>query len=129
MKRHFTINGNSGFSVFKLIGFGVIIAGLVIAFGSVIMLLWNSLMPEIFGLGKISYFQGIGLLLLSRILIGGFGDGNKSQQKRYEKTYQMGPVTVQKGLNKEDELYDKWWEAEGEASFENFIDKQDQPEA
>jgi hypothetical protein len=45
-----------------------------IALGSlVVMLLWNSLFPEIFGFKPIDYLQAAGLLVLSKILFGGFG--------------------------------------------------------
>jgi hypothetical protein len=37
------------------------------------MLLWNHLMPAIFGLPLISAWQALGLLVLSRLLFGGFG--------------------------------------------------------
>jgi hypothetical protein len=37
------------------------------------MSLWNWLMPPIFGLCLISFWQALGLLALSRILCGGFG--------------------------------------------------------
>ena len=37
------------------------------------MLLWNWLMPEIFGLTTITYLQAIGLLILSKILLTGIG--------------------------------------------------------
>jgi hypothetical protein len=38
-----------------------------------VMGLWNALMPAIFGLKSISYLQALGLLILSKILFGGFG--------------------------------------------------------
>jgi len=47
------------------------------AIGFIVMLLWNNLIPEIFGFKTISYFQSLGILLLSRILFGNFGFGNK----------------------------------------------------
>lgn len=37
--------------------------------GLVVMLLWNWLMTEIFGLPRIDYWQSIGLMLLSKILL------------------------------------------------------------
>jgi len=65
--------------VFKVVG--RIIIGLIIAaaaallFGFIVMLLWNWLMPEIFGLAEISYIQAWGLLLLAHILIkSGYSD-------------------------------------------------------
>jgi len=47
------------------------------AIGFIVMLLWNNLIPEIFGFKTISYFQSLGILLLSRILFGNFGFGPK----------------------------------------------------
>lgn len=43
------------------------------ALAAVIMVLWNSLMPAIFGLTAISYWQALGLLVLARLLFGNFG--------------------------------------------------------
>lgn len=42
----------------------------------VVMLLWNWLMPELFGVPAITWLQSLGLLLLSKILFG-FGGGGK----------------------------------------------------
>jgi hypothetical protein len=47
----------------------VAVAGL----GEVVHQLWNHLMPGIFGLGAIGYWQALGLLVLGRLLFGGFG--------------------------------------------------------
>lgn len=38
-----------------------------------VMLLWNWLMPMIFGITTITYIQAIGLLILSKILLTGIG--------------------------------------------------------
>jgi uncharacterized membrane protein YgcG len=73
-----------GTNVLKIIGW--VMAGLVIAagtaflFGFVVMLLWNWLMPEIFGLTEISYLQAWGLVLLAHIL---FKSGGHSQSGRF----------------------------------------------
>lgn len=40
-------------------------------FGSIVMLLWNWLMPDLFGLPHISFWQSAGLLMLCKILFGG----------------------------------------------------------
>ena len=50
---------------------------LFFAVGGIVMLLWNWLIPVIFGFKAISYIQALGLFLLSRILLGSFGFGNK----------------------------------------------------
>ncbi|MFM9908193.1 MAG: hypothetical protein ACKVOW_02525 [Chitinophagaceae bacterium] len=50
---------------------------LFFAVGIIIMLLWNCLIPAIFGLKAITYLQALGIFLLSRILFGSFGFWNK----------------------------------------------------
>ena len=52
------------------------VAAGIFAFGSVVMLLWNSLLPAILGVSTITFWQAIGLLILSKILFGGFSGGH-----------------------------------------------------
>jgi hypothetical protein len=59
-----------------LIVVGPIIAAIfVFVTGGIVMLLWNWLLPRLFGFPEITLLQGFGLLVLSRILFGGFGGG------------------------------------------------------
>lgn len=74
-----------GQKVLIVIGFVILGIGLLFLFGWVVMLLWNWLMPEIFGLKTITYWQGWGLLALSSILFKGMGSsggGGKSDRRR-----------------------------------------------
>jgi len=67
------------------IGFGILGIGLAALIGWVTMLLWNWLMPEIFGLTSINYWQSWGLLILSFILFKSWGSGDsggRSDRKR-----------------------------------------------
>ena len=41
--------------------------------GEVVRLLWNALLPTLFGWPRITFWQALGLLALCRILFGGFG--------------------------------------------------------
>lgn len=50
----------------------VIVAVAFVVFGFVTMELWNWLMPAVFGLKAISFGQAVGLVVLSKILLGGF---------------------------------------------------------
>ena len=59
---------------FRFAGIGIMLATCAV-FGVAVMLLWNALLPQIFGLPQISYLQAAGLLLLARILFGGLGGG------------------------------------------------------
>jgi len=60
------------YRVFKAIKILLMVIVAVILFGYVTMSLWNSLMPAIFGLKLITFWQALGLLLLAKILFGGF---------------------------------------------------------
>lgn len=42
-------------------------------FGFILMNLWNWLAPAIFGARTITFWQALGILVLSKILFGGFG--------------------------------------------------------
>lgn len=54
--------------IFKGVVFGLLAA---VVFALALMLLWNWLMPAIFGLGLITFWQALGLLVLSKIIFGG----------------------------------------------------------
>ena len=67
------------------IGFGILGISLAFLFGWIVMLLWNWLMPDIFGLKRLTYWQAWGLLILCQVLFKGFGSGHsghRSDRKR-----------------------------------------------
>jgi hypothetical protein len=54
----------------------LMVAGLLLFIfigGEVVRLLWNWLLPALFGFPQITFWQALGLLALCRILFGGFG--------------------------------------------------------
>lgn len=55
------------FMFFPLLFIG---AGLLL--GAVVMWLWNAILPPVLAVGALSYWQAVGLLILCRILFGGF---------------------------------------------------------
>lgn len=56
----------------KGIAIAVLVPLALTALGYVVMALWNGLLPPILGVKTIHFWQAIGLLILSRILFGGF---------------------------------------------------------
>ncbi len=50
-----------------------IAGGLLI--GGMVMFLWNAILVPVLQVGALSFWQGLGLLVLSRILFGGFRGG------------------------------------------------------
>ena len=63
--------------------------------GTVVRLLWNWLLPPLFGFPRIEFWQALGLLALCRILFGGFGmrcPGRSGVRRRMaERWEQMTP--------------------------------------
>jgi len=52
--------------------------------GEVVMCLWNAIIPEVFtSLHTITYWQAIGILILSKILFGGFRKGGWRGRRGY----------------------------------------------
>jgi hypothetical protein len=49
-----------------------IVALVLFGVSAAVMLLWNWLLPGLFHVPEIGYWQAMGLLVLSRILLGGF---------------------------------------------------------
>lgn len=49
-------------------------------FTYVVMLLWNWLVPELFSGPILTYWQTLGILLLSKILLTGVGHGHKDSR-------------------------------------------------
>ena len=141
-------------SPLKIVGMvfgGIILAGLLaFLFGWVIMLLWNWLMPEIFGLGTITYWQGFGIFFLAKIIFGFGGehtsDSNKSKKKEKTIRSEIGDeirTEIRKEFHKEfakenghdfneeyDEKYEDWWTKEGKEAFEKYMntDKKEETE-
>ncbi|MDR2400124.1 MAG: hypothetical protein LBD73_00555 [Deferribacteraceae bacterium] len=58
---------------------------IILLVGGVTMLLWNALLPDIFGLPKICYLQGLGIFCLSRLLFG--GHGHEKEKSRFHRKY------------------------------------------
>jgi hypothetical protein len=50
--------------------------------GAAVMLLWNWLLPTLFGWHQITFWQALGLLALCRILFGGHGFGPSGLRHR-----------------------------------------------
>ncbi len=59
--------------IVKWIGFGLLFG---LGFGFLTMQLWNWLVPVLFAGPVINFWQAIGLLVLSKILFGGFKGGH-----------------------------------------------------
>jgi len=55
--------------------FPLVAGAAALALGAVVMALWNAILPEAAHAGRLGYWQGVGLLVLCRVLFGSFGTG------------------------------------------------------
>jgi hypothetical protein len=71
-------------------------------FGFVVMWLWNWLVPALFGGHTIGYWQAWGIIILSKILFGGFsgrpGDGGNWKRRMQQRLEKMTPEEREKFL-------------------------------
>jgi hypothetical protein len=60
----------------RILKFAIFAVLFLAIFTYVVMMLWNWLMPALFGWHVITYWQALGLLILSKILFGGLRGGS-----------------------------------------------------
>lgn len=137
----FKITGK--YKALKIIGLvilGVIAAALfALLFGLAVKALWNWLMPMIFGLKEIGYWEAVGLVILTKLLFGSFG-GCHSHNHKSKKSGTPWWKEIKQEIAKECakewtrdkagdshhdwEQYHKFWEEEGEGAFDAYLQRQ-----
>jgi hypothetical protein len=105
---------NKKFHPFKILG----MAGMVVLFvgiaGAVVMFLWNAIIPEVTGWKPLTYWQAIGILVLFKILFGGFRRGSGRDQRRRSRWKEMR--NKWKGMDPEErkQMKEKWVKMDAE---------------
>lgn len=105
---------------------GWVIGGIILAvifaflFGYFVMLLWNWIMPALFGLPEITYWMGFGIILLGRLIFGNFGPGHhkRDSDRKNHFRYKCRSYKNQKWQH-----YDDFWDAEGEKAFDSYVER------
>jgi hypothetical protein len=103
---------------FRFAGIGIMLI-MCAVFGVAVMLLWNVLMPEIFGLGQINYLQAAGLLILARLLFGGIGGWQGHA------AFQGARAGNERLFNQGNKLREKWMNMSREERKEFFEKEKD----
>ena len=96
-----------GYWIAKIV---VLVAFAIVAFTFVTMWLWNWLVPDLFNGPVISFWQTLGLLVLSKILFSGFGKKgghNHGPIKGYWK-YKLDKMTPEERERFKQKMKDKW---------------------
>lgn len=118
------MRGKSPIVIAGMVILGILaIGGLAILFGFMVMWLWNWLMPELFGLPTLTFWKAVGVVILSKLLFGGFGgkggsgSSHKSGSKKSKKNNDFSKWAH----------YDKFWEEHGEKAYSEYCDKINNP--
>lgn len=88
-----------------------------LAVALIVMWLWNCILPEILGVKIINYWQAMGILLLSKILFGGFhgkfGQGMREMKEKHMQNRMEGMTPEEK------EKFKEIWKQKCSAGFFN----------
>jgi hypothetical protein len=88
---------------------GVFVAAFfALVFGLAVKALWNWIMPAVFGLGVITYWQAFGIIVLAKILFSGIHSPHGHDRH-------LPPFARARGS------YDRWWREEGRAAFDEWM--------
>jgi len=101
-------------------------------FGWLVMVLWNWLMPSLFGVKAITFWQGFGVLFLAKLLFGGVGPRARPRHDRWRRRFRGRCYGVDDEGGKEGEgtpmpgdkyrwpLFRQFWRERGRAAFEAY---------
>ncbi len=99
-------------------------------FGAVVMWLWNWLMPVIFQLGVITYWQAVGLAILGRLLFGSLhhgGSHNKGGHNfghwKHRSNMRNSNICMDYAHGSKWRRYDQYWNEEGEQAFNDYLNR------
>ena len=107
---------------------GLVILGLIgatalaLLLGYVVVWLWNWLMPALFGITTITFWQAVALIVLARILIGGFHHSHKHTPR--DRIPPKWRTFARRQFSHSDwKYYCDYWKEEGEESFNEYVRK------
>jgi hypothetical protein len=122
-----------GFRIVGMVVFGIVAAVLfALVFGVLVMVLWNWLMPAIFQLGEINYWQAFGIVILAKLIFGTFGHRRDRKNGKYDHHEGFDNHTHFRRIfgdtgESDEEGFRKWkyfrdfWHEEGKEAFERYV--------
>jgi len=116
--------GSGPAKVIKIVGVVILamvaVAVLATVFGVFVKWLWNALMPEVFGLPEIGYWQAVGLVVLAHIFFG--ADHSTHYERSGRKRKKDRPSETGSPLHQEMEQdYTEFWREEGREAFKSWM--------
>jgi hypothetical protein len=98
--------------MFRIMKIAVIGVLALIVFGTLVMSLWNWLLPPLAGWHSIGFLQAIGLLALCRILFG--GHGGPGHRWRQHGSHRFGCMSAEERARFREGLQQHWRKHESE---------------
>lgn len=108
---------------------GVILAGaFALVFGYIVMLLWNWIMPVVFGITTITFWQAFGIILLAKIIFSSFGPHPHKKDDKKEKYFRswvhhgVPPWRTKDSCgNNKWKYYHEFWEEKGKSAYDEYV--------
>lgn len=104
----------------------VVGTGMALLFGYGLMWLWNWLMPGLFDLPLLNYWQAVGIFVLAKILFGGSGHHGHRGNKRSRNSHKYckgGEGKHFGGDFSKWKHYDEFWKEEGGKAYDAYLEK------
>jgi len=109
---------------------GMVVLGIIgaavfaLVFGWLVMILWNWLMPVIFHLGEIGYWQAFGIVILAKLIFGGMrGPGRGPGRGPWKGNPWKGNPWEHGHGRGNAQWFRDFWETEGRAAFDRFAER------
>lgn len=94
----------------KMLFFAAMATIFVFVLGTVVMYLWNAILPEVIGAKPLTFWKAVGLLALTRILFGGFRFGGHRRGWGQRKGQHWRNKWMNMSEMEKTEFKDKWKE-------------------
>ena len=129
-------SGNRAGKILRIIGMvfvGVIFAVLfALVFGFLVKWLWNFLMPDLFGLTRITYLQAFAMVVLAKLLFGAFGGHHPKHPpmhhhpfEKWRDRFNCHAPEPWDDKGNHCKYFSRYWQEEGKDAFDAYIKKTD----
>ncbi len=134
IERRFRSSDGRAGKILRIIG--MVFVGLIFAvlfalvFGFLVMWLWNFLMPELFGIKQITYWQAFGMVILAKLLFGSFGTHGHDRKYprpfgRWHDRFHGSEDKPWTRRSRQWKSYKQYWRDEGKAAFEAYLRREE----
>jgi hypothetical protein len=117
---------SKGLRIAGMVVLGIIAAAIfALVFGYLVMLLWNWLMPLLFGLTVITYWQAFGIVILAKLIFGAIGRGGRSHWHDNRKKWSPPGDWEMKNGSRKWKYFRDFMKEEGKEAFERYMKKRE----